>query len=149
MKSIKISAVSVCVWVLAILFFTPNLFAQKGKYDTLVGTWDGSGDYQGQIFYFTFTFTADNDSLKGSWAMDLGTFKVKNIEYKKIEDSENYSITGSIDMDMEGQIFPLYLSGTIEKENMTGSLESDMGNTLYSATKRKPKKENLPFRLFY
>ena len=149
MKTTKLSAFSVCLCLMAIFLFASNLFAQKGKYEALVGAWDGSADYQGQPFYFTFTFTAVNDTLKGSWAMDIGTFSIKNIEYNKMEDSENYSLTGSIDMDFDGQIISLYLSGTVEKENMTGSFASDMGNSPYTAAKRKSNKEDKLFRLFY
>lgn len=150
MKTTNFSTVRISVLFLAILLIGSNLFAQKkGQYDALVGSWEGSGDYQGQVFYFTFTFAAENDSLKGSWAMDFGTFSIEELEYKKIEDSENYSLTGTIEMDMGGQYISLYLSGEIEKEELSGTLDSEMGNTPFTATKNKPKKEGGMLRLHY
>lgn len=150
MKTTNFSTVRISILFLAILLVASSLFAQKkGQYEALVGSWEGSVDYQGQPFYFTFTFTAENDSLKGSWIMDFGTFSVDNIEYEKIEDSENHSLTGTIEMDMGGQYFSIYVSGTVEKEKMSGTFGTDDGNSPFSATKTKPKKENKPFLLKY
>jgi len=147
MKTTKISAVRMTILLVAILLIATNLFAQKnGKYDALVGSWEGSADYQGQLFNITFTFTAENDSLKGTWAIEMGTFSIDYMEYKKIEDSENYELTGSIEMDMGGQYMSLYLSGEIEKESMSGTIGSEMGNAQFTATKSKPKKEEQLFR---
>ena len=147
MKTTKFAAVRICVLLIAILLIASNLFAQdKGKYDALVGSWDGSADYQGQLFNITFTFTAENDSLIGTWAMEMGLFSIDYMEYKKIEDSENHELTGTIEMDMGGQYFSLYLSGEVEKESMSGTFGSEMGNSPFTATKSKPKKEEQLFR---
>ena len=146
-KSTQISAFSISIMLIAMLLITFNVFAQKNDtYDAFVGTWDGTADYQGAPFYFNFNFTVENDSLKCSWAMDMGTFSIDYIECKKIEDSENYELTGTIEMAMGDQYFSLYLSGFLEKEKMSGTFGSEMGNSSFTATKVKPKKEDQLFR---
>ena len=140
MKKPNILITSAGLLLSVILMSSAVVFAQDRPYDNLVGTWDGYGDYQGQPFDFTFLFTADNDTLKGTWSsFDLGSFPLEGMKYEKIEDSENNKLTGTINLDFVGQICSKYLSSTVEKDKISGSLGSEMGDTPISATKRKPK----------
>lgn len=104
---------------------TANLFSlQEKKYEALLGTWDvetESGEYT-----FTFVFTLEKESLKGTFTGSSGEAEMENLSF---EDNElRFTVDVGVVIDFVA---------TIEGDSLEGMLSLEYGEGNISGKKRK------------
>ena len=109
--------------------------AQGKKYEALLGIWDAVVQTDGGDYYFTFTFAAEEDSLTGTFASEMGDASLENVKYK------DNNVTCDFVIQMPDAEMYLDVDCKIEEGKMTGIMGSDMGEFPMSATKLKKEEE--------
>ena len=104
------------------------LITQSTEYSDLIGTWDIYLDVGYQL---EFVFTMEDDEINGELVFEMGNGTMENIE---LDDNE---LTFFVSLDIQGQVIDIGVSATIEGDEMTGMLSSEMGDVAFSGTKRK------------
>ena len=80
-----------------------------------------------------FVFTMDGDSVSGELIFEMGGGTMENID---LDDNE---LTFFVSIDAGGQIIDVGALATVEDDEMTGTLSSEMGDAYFWGTKRKDK----------
>lgn len=109
--------------------------AQGKKYEALFGTWDAVVQTDGGDYYFTLTFAAQEDSLTGTFASEMGDASLENIKFK------DNNVTCDFTIQMPDAEMHLDVDCKIEDGKMTGIMGSDMGEFPMSATELKKEEE--------
>ncbi|MFH2042770.1 MAG: hypothetical protein ABIJ35_09650 [Acidobacteriota bacterium] len=102
---------------------------QSSKYDALIGTWDMELDGPGMILEFVFTM--EEDTLVGEMVFEMGGGVMENIVF------EDNKLSFSLTIDVGGQMVGVNAAATVEGDTMTGYMDTDMGSTDFTGTKRK------------
>jgi len=102
---------------------------QSSKYDAIIGTWDIELDGPGMILEFVFTM--EEDTLVGEMVFEMGGGVMENIVF------EDNKLSFSLTIDVGGQMVGVDASATVEGDTMTGYMDTDMGSTDFTGTKRK------------
>ncbi len=98
--------------------------AQAEKYEALLGTWDvetESGEYT-----FTFVFSMDGDTLKGTFTGSSGDADMENLSF------EDNMVKFTVDIGMV-----IDFSATIEGDSLEGMLSMEYGEANISGKKIK------------
>jgi hypothetical protein len=103
--------------------------AQETNYDALLGEWDVETE-DGQ-FMFVFTFTLEEDTLKGVFGGPTGDLDMEDISFE--EDELMFTVT----IDAGGQMMIVDFSATIEENAMEGFVSTEMGEMNFSGKKRE------------
>jgi len=122
----------VFVLSLAISLVTPTttgLFAQTENVKPLLGTWDVELTDMGMLMQFIFKL--EDDTLTGLLEFDMGSGIMEDITF--IENK----ITFFVSIDANGQMIDIEGMATIEDEEMTGSMITEMGEAGFTGKKRK------------
>ncbi len=99
--------------------------AQAKKYEALLGTWDV--ETESGEFTFTFVFSMDGETLKGTFTGDSGESEMENLSF---EDNE---VKFTVDIGM----MVIDFSATIEGDSLEGMLSMEYGEANISGKKIK------------
>ena len=97
--------------------------AQAEKYEALLGTWDvetESGEYT-----FTFVFSMDGDTLKGTYTGSSGEAEMENLSFE--DNKLKFTVDAGIVIDF---------SATIEGDALEGMLSMEYGEANISGKKK-------------
>ncbi len=113
------------IFVVAVFCFSAaSVFAaQAKKYEALLGTWDvetESGEYT-----FTFVFSLDGDTLKGTFTGSSGEAEMENLSFE--ENKLKFTVDAGIVIDF---------SATIEGDALEGMLSMEYGEANISGQKK-------------
>jgi hypothetical protein len=92
------------------------LSAQENTCEALLGTWEAETD-SGE-FAFTFIFTLEEETLKGTYKSQSGTFEMQKLTF------EDGTLKFTVDVGMV-----IDFTATIEDENMSGEMSNQYGET--------------------
>jgi hypothetical protein len=120
---IKNRALMIIVAV-AFCFSAAGVFAaQANEYEALLGTWDvetESGEYT-----FTFVFSMDGDTLKGTYTGSSGEAEMENLSF------EDNTLKFTVDVSMV-----IEFTATVEDGNLQGMLSMQYGEADIVGKKR-------------
>ncbi len=122
---------------LLLLSAASNSFTQTNELKAIAGTWDIEVVDQGM--FMEFVFELKGDSLSGMLVFEMGDGEMTDIEFK-----ENV-LTFSVSLDGGGMTIDVDVEATVDGDEMSGTLDSDMGSADFSGTKRKDKKSETLF----
>ena len=105
------------------------LFAQEKDFKALLGNWDVELLDMGMAMEFVFKM--DGDALSGEMNFEMGNGIMEEIVFTDNE------LTFFVSLDAGGQIINVEAVATVDGENMTGMMFTDMGEVEFSGTKRK------------
>lgn len=129
MKNIVRSA---CVFTLALsmsVLSTTGLFAQSEDIQALLGTWDVELTEMGMQMQFVFKM--EEEKLTGELVFEMGSGIMEDIAF-----SDN-KLTFFVSLDAGGQVVGVDVTATIDGDEMTGTMFTDMGEAEFTGTKRK------------
>jgi len=111
--------------VVLFCFSAASVFAVQAKtHEALLGTWDV--ETESGMYAFTFVFSMEGDTLKGTFTGSSGDTEMKNLSF---EDNE---LKFTVDMGMV-----IDFTATIEGDSLEGMLSMDYGESNISGKKRK------------
>ncbi len=114
--------------------FADTLSAQdKQVHKQLIGTWDLVVLIEGSEEYSTFIFTLENDSLTGVWNSADGELPMTNITL------DGSDFTCEMEMPSDYDVVTVYVTGTLDGDNMKGNGEVEGMEYPFTATRRKEK----------
>jgi len=125
MAVIALAAVSL-LWGQPVVFGGQT---QESPYKDLLGGWDVQTE-DGQ-YTFTFTFSLENNELKGVFGGQMGEFKMENLKV------ENGKVTFLVNLNMGGQEMPINFAATVAGESLTGMLSLQFGESNIVGKKKK------------
>lgn len=129
MKKARNSVLAVLSIMLFFLTAFSSVITEEKKYGDLLGEWDvqtESGQYS-----FVFTFSVENDTLKGIFSGSTGEVEMENLSY---EDSK---LTFTVNVDAGGQSMAIDFSCSIEGDVLEGMLSLQFGEANITGKKRK------------
>ena len=106
--------------------------AQSKDYKALLGSWDV--EPVEPAIQMEFVFTIDEDTLYGELRTEMGSGFMEEITF------EDNKLTFLVSVDAGGQVFNLKVLATVDDDEMTGIMFSDMGESEFSGKKRKDNK---------
>ncbi len=116
----------IIIFIAVFCLSTASVFsAQAEKYEALLGTWDvetESGEYT-----FTFIFSMDGDTLKGTFTGSSGDADMENLSF------EDNKVKFTVDIGM----MVIDFSATIEGDALEGMLSMEYGEANISGKKKK------------
>ena len=124
----KMVCVSIMVLSMSILSAT-GLFAQSEDSKTLLGTWDVELTEMGMQMQFVFKM--EEEKLTGELVFEMGSGFMEDIAF-----SDN-KLTFFVSLDAGGQVVGVDVTATIDGDEMTGTMFTDMGEAEFTGTKRK------------
>ena len=95
----------------------------------LLGTWNGEVDADGRLMPFSLELLIEDEEIGGSMEFVMGTATVSEVQF----DGELLAFTATFSMGE--QEMAMELDAEIEEETMTGTGESMMGKSKFTATK--------------
>lgn len=101
---------------------------QSSKFEALIGTWDVELTEMEMLMQFVFKM--EDDALTGVLEFDMGSGIMEEITF-----DEN-KLTCFVNLDAGGQLINIEVLATVEGEEMTGTMITDMGDTGFTAEKR-------------
>lgn len=101
---------------------------QSSKFEALIGTWDVELIEMEMLMQFVFKM--EDDTLTGVLEFDMGSGIMEEITF-----DEN-KLTCFVNLDAGGQLINIEVLATVEGEEMTGTMITDMGDTGFTAEKR-------------
>lgn len=108
---------------------SPGLFAQSDDIKALLGTWDIELTEMGMMMEFIFKF--EDDSLTGELEFEMGGGTMEEIAL------EGNTLTFRVTIDAGGQAVNVETEATIEGDEMTGVMYTDMGEVEFVGIKRR------------
>ncbi|MFA9453200.1 MAG: hypothetical protein ACERK6_04725 [Candidatus Aminicenantaceae bacterium] len=127
-KNIKVAFI--ISWVLLMSFTSASvLIAQAENYTALLGAWDV--ELTGMGMQMEFIFKMDGETLTGEMNFDMGAAELEDISF------EEGKLTFTATVDTGGQTMGIEAEATIEEENITGVMFTEMGEAEFVGTKRK------------
>jgi len=108
---------------------TTGLIAQSEKDKALLGTWDVELTDMGMVMQFIFIM--EEDVLTGSLESDMGSSVMEEIVFN------DNKLTLFVSIDAGGQMMSIDVEATIEEDEMTGFMISDMGEAGFTGKKRE------------
>ncbi|MFC2166425.1 hypothetical protein ACFLQZ_00495 [Acidobacteriota bacterium] len=122
------------VLVLSLVFMlgiptTTALFAQTENVKPLLGTWDVELTDMGMMMQFIFKM--EDDTLTGILEFEMGSGIMEEITFK-----EN-KLTFLVDLDADGQMISIEGMATIDGEDMSGTMLTEMGEAVFTGKKSK------------
>lgn len=120
--------------VLSLIFMlgiptTTALFAQAEIVKPLLGTWDVELTDMGMVMQFIFKM--EDDTLTGILEFEMGSGIMEEITF-----NEN-KLTFLVSLDANGQMIDIEGIATIEGEEMTGTMITEMGEASFTGKKSK------------
>ncbi len=106
--------------------------AQSKDYKALLGSWDV--EPVAPAIQMELVFTIDEDTLYGELRTEMGSGFMEEITF------EDNKLTFLVSVDAGGQVFNLKVLATVDDDEMTGTMYSDMGESEFSGKKRKDNK---------
>jgi hypothetical protein len=103
--------------------------AQEGPYKDLLGAWDVQTE-DGQ-YTFTFTFSVENNELKGVFTGQSGEAKMESLKF------EAGKVAFFVKLDRGGQEMIINFSATVAGEALTGMLSLEFGEANIVGKKKK------------
>lgn len=103
--------------------------AQTNDHKALIGTWDIELTDVG--YQMEFIFKMEDGELIGELVFEMGNGIMENITF------ENNEISFSVSIDAGGQTVSADVTATIEGTEMTGNMDTDMGGSALTGTKRE------------
>jgi hypothetical protein len=121
------------VLVLSLVFALGNptttvLFAQAEDVKPLLGTWDVELTDMGMLMQFIFKM--EEGTLTGLLEFEMGSGKMEEITF-----NEN-KLTFLVDLDANGQMISIEGMATIDGEEMSGTMNTEMGEAVFTGKKR-------------
>ncbi|MCJ7581179.1 MAG: hypothetical protein MUP98_11680 [Candidatus Aminicenantes bacterium] len=107
---------------------TTSLFAQAEDVKPLLGTWDVELTDMGMLMQFIFKI--EEDTLTGLLEFEMGSGKMEEITF-----NEN-KLTFLVDLDANGQMISIEGMATIDGEEMSGTMNTEMGEAVFTGKKR-------------
>lgn len=101
---------------------------QSSEFEALIGTWDVELTEMEMLMQFVFKM--EDDALTGVLEFDMGSGIMEEITF-----DEN-KLTCFVNLDAGGQLINIEVLATVEGEEMTGTMITDMGDTGFTAEKR-------------
>jgi hypothetical protein len=127
-KNIKVAFI--ISWVLLMSFTSASVvIAQAENYKALLGAWDV--ELTGMGMQMEFIFKMDGEKLTGEMNFDMGAAELEDISF------EEGKLTFTATVDAGGQTMGIEAEATIEEENITGVMFTEMGEAEFVGTKRK------------
>jgi len=125
--------ISRMVLVLSLVFMlgiptTTSLFAQAENVKPLLGTWDVELTDMGMLMQFIFKM--EDDSLTGLLEFEMGSGIMEDITF-----NEN-KLTFLVDLDADGQMISIEGLATIDGEEMSGTMITEMGEATFTGKKK-------------
>ena len=105
-----------------------GLFAQAEKNSALLGTWDVELTEMGMVMQFIFSM--EDDALNGLLEFEMGSGIMEEITF-----NEN-KLTFFVSLDADGQMIDIEGMATIDGEEMTGTMITEMGEAAFTGKKR-------------
>lgn len=99
------------------------LSAQAQKYEVLLGTWDVETEGGGYIF--TFVFSMDGDTLKGTYSGSTGEAEMQDLSYED----------GKLKFSVDAGIV-INFTATVENDSLEGMLSLQYGESNIAGKKR-------------
>ncbi len=103
--------------------------AQSKDVEALIGTWDVELTEMGM--QMEFIFKMENDTLSGALEFEMGSGAMEEIVF-----SEN-KLTFLVSIDAGGQTISVEAEATVEGDEMTGTMFTEMGDAAFTGRKRK------------
>ena len=121
-------------WVLSLIFSLSvppawGFIAQSEKNEALIGTWDVELTEMGMQMQFIFKM--EEDTLTGALEFEMGSGILEEIVF------EESKLTFMVTIDAGGQTMTIETEATIDSEEMTGTMFTEMGDAAFEGTKRK------------
>ena len=107
---------------------TSGLFAQAENVKPLIGTWDVELTDMGMLMQFIFKM--EDDTLTGLLEFDMGSGIMEEITF-----TEN-KLTFLVDIDADGQMISIEGMATIDGEELSGTMITEMGEAVFTGKKR-------------
>jgi len=123
----KVTFVFTVVFLLSLTVVDTS--AQAENYEALIGTWDIELTDVG--YQMEFVFIMEDGELIGELVFEMGNGIMENITF------ENNEVSFSVSIDAGGQTVGADVTATIEGTEMTGNMETDMGGSSITGTKRE------------
>lgn len=108
---------------------TTDLIAQSEEFNALLGTWDVELTDMGMVMQFIFKM--EEDVLTGSLESDMGSSVMEDIVFN------DNKLTLFVSIDAGGQMMSIDVEATIEDDEMTGFMISDMGEAAFTGKKKE------------
>ncbi len=102
---------------------------QSSEFEALLGTWDVELTEMGMVMQFVFKM--EDDSLTGLLEFEMGSGIMEEITF-----NEN-KLTCFVSLDTGDQLINIEVLATVEGEEMTGTMISDMGEAGFTGKKRE------------
>ena len=106
-----------------------GLFAQSKDVEALIGTWDVELTEMGM--QMEFIFKMEDGTLSGTLEFEMGSGVMEEIVF-----NEN-KLTFLVSIDAGGQTISVEAEATVEGDEMTGAMFTEMGEAAFTGTKRK------------
>lgn len=106
-----------------------GLFAQIEDVKALLGTWDIELTEMGMQMQFIFAM--EDDTLVGELEFEMGSGTMEEIAF-----AEN-TLTFRVTLDAGGQVVNVETEATVDGDEMTGIMFTDMGEVEFMGIKRK------------
>jgi polyisoprenoid-binding protein YceI len=121
---------AVTYWiVLFILLAGTFALSQETNYKDLLGEWDVQTE-DGQ-YSFVFTFSMENETLKGMFRGSTGEVEMEDLSY------QNNELKFTVNIEAGGQTMQIDFSATIQGDTLDGYLSLQYGEANITGTKRK------------
>jgi len=127
-KNVRVSLVFFLVILLS-FSAAAVLCAQSEDHKALLGTWDVELTSMGM--QMEFIFKMDEEKLAGEMNFDMGGAQMADIAF------EEGKLTFTASVDAGGQMINIEAEATIDEEEMTGVMFTEMGEAEFVGTKRK------------
>lgn len=101
---------------------------QSSEFEALIGTWDVELIEMEMLMQFVFKM--EDDALTGVLEFDMDSGIMEEITF-----DEN-KLTCLVNLDAGGQLINIEVLATVEGEEMTGTMITDMGDAGFTAKKR-------------
>lgn len=124
-------AIKLCAWALTLVLWTAPAAAQDGG-STLTGAWTISFSTSYGTVSLDTELTQDGTTLRGESGSALG-YRTDFVEGKV----EGDSLSFDIDVEVEGDWYPLSFKGTLENGEMSGRVDIPDGTRTAFTGRRK------------
>ena len=106
-----------------------GLFSQSGNVEALLGTWDVELTEMGM--QMEFIFKMEDDALSGALEFEMGSGIMEEITF------EDNKLTFLVSLDAGGQTVNIEGTATVDGDEMTGTMFTEMGDAEFTGIKRK------------
>jgi hypothetical protein len=106
-----------------------GLFSQSGNVEALLGTWDVELTEMGM--QMEFIFKMEDDALSGALEFEMGSGIMEEITF------EDNKLTFLVSLDAGGQTVNVEGTSTVDGDEMTGTMFTEMGDAEFTGIKRK------------